>query len=89
MTRVSNIVGANKFNKPKGYNSWLGYWENHSKIKKIVCGTSGCSNTNLVGAHVRKSDQRDNSNYITPICKECSKRTDEFDVHWMLIAVAE
>ena len=49
---------------------------------KIVLG-----NSDLVGAHVQKANSSDKSWYITPLCKACNQRTDEFDVFWDLVPV--
>ena len=49
--------------------------------------SSGCSNSDLVGAHVQKANSSDKSWYITPLCKACNQRTDEFDVFWDLVPV--
>jgi hypothetical protein len=89
MTRVSIVTGTEKLEKPKGYNSWLEYWISDTKTKKLVCGVSGCSNTKLVGAHVMKAEEHDNRNYITPVCIQCNTKTDEFDVHWILVPVPD
>lgn len=88
MTKVKNVVGSDRFKKPKGYDSWLEYWEKQTKSSKSICGVSDCSNTDLVGAHVQKANSSDENYYITPICNSCNTgRTDEFNVHWELIPV--
>lgn len=60
---------------------------NRQVQKKYTCGASGCSNNDLVGAHVQKVNSSDKSWYITPLCKACNQRTDEFDVFWDLVPV--
>lgn len=65
----------------------LDYWEKQTGTKKYTCGASGCSNSDLVGAHVQKVNSSDKSWYITPLCKACNQRTDEFDVFWDLVPV--
>lgn len=87
MTLVKNVVGSSRFSPPTGYNSWLEYWESQTKEKKNICGAANCSNKDLVGAHVQKANSTDKSYYITPICKACNNKTDEFDVYWKLVPV--
>lgn len=87
MTKVKNVLGSSRFAAPDGYSSWLDYWEKQTGTKKFTCGASGCSNSDLVGAHVQKANSSDKSWYITPLCKACNQRTDEFDVFWNLVPV--
>ena len=87
MTRVKNVNGSSRFPAPSGYNSWLEYWEKQTGVKKSTCGASNCSNGDLVGAHVQKVNSTDKKYYITPLCRSCNQRTDEFDVAWQLIPV--
>lgn len=87
MTRVKNVNGTDRFSAPTGYNSWLEYWEKQTGQRKSICGASGCSNGDLVGAHVQKANSTDKSFYITPLCRSCNQRTDEFDVVWELVPV--
>ena len=87
MTRVKNVNGSSRFPAPRGYNSWLEYWEKQTGQRKFTCGAAGCSKTDLVGAHVQKANSIDKSWYITPLCASCNNRTDEFDVYWDLVPV--
>ena len=87
MTKVKNVVGSSRFGAPTGYSSWLDYWERKTKTKKTICGASGCNKSDLVGAHVQKVNSIDKSWYITPLCKSCNQRTDEFDSYWELVPV--
>jgi hypothetical protein len=87
MTKVKNVNGSSRFPAPSGYNSWLEYWEQQTGQKVSICGASDCLKTDLVGAHVQKTNSNDKSYYITPICRSCNQRTDEFDVFWTLIPV--
>lgn len=87
MTKVKNVNGSSRFLAPSGYDSWLDYWEKQTGEKKSVCGAANCSDGDLVGAHVQKANSIDRSYYITPICRACNQRTDEFDVTWRLVPV--
>lgn len=87
MTKVKNVIGSSRFSAPTGYSSWLEYWEKQTGKSTTICGASGCSNKNLVGAHVIKANSTDKSYYITPLCSSCNQRDDEFDVFWQLVPV--
>ena len=85
--KVKNVNGSSRFPAPRGYNSWLDYWEKQTKKRVSACGVMFCSNRDLVGAHVQKANSTDRSNYITPICRACNQRTDELDVGLELVSV--
>lgn len=87
MTKVKNVLGSSRYAAPLGYSSWLEYWEKQTCIKKCICGASGCSNTDLVGAHVQKANSSDKKWYITPLCRRCNLKTDVFNVVWELVPV--
>lgn len=86
-TKVKNVNGSGRFTPPYGYSSWLEYWEVQTGRTASVCGAYGCSNEDLVGAHVQKSDSSDNKWYVTPLCRSCNNRTDEFEVYYELVPV--
>lgn len=84
MTKVKNINGTSRFNS----RVWLDYWEEQTEGKATRCGAIDCkSKEELVGAHVMKANSSDKKYYITPLCKGCNKRTDEFDVDTELVPV--
>lgn len=87
MIKVKNVVGSSRWPAPSGYSSWLEYWEKQTGKKESICGAVGCSNTDFVGAHVLKANSTDGHYYITPLCRSCNQRTDEFDVVWDLVPV--
>ena len=87
---VKNVNGSSRFSSPAGYDSWLDYWEVKSGNTASRCSATDCKlsgRSNLVGAHVQKAYSSDKSWYITPLCKACNQRTDEFDVFWDLVPV--
>lgn len=86
-TKVKNVNGSGRYSAPNGYSSWLEYWEDKTGKKVSICGASGCNNKDLVGAHVQKANSTDKSWYVTPLCRSCNGRTDEFDVYWDLVPV--
>lgn len=82
MIEVKNINGTSKqrFSNPKGYHSWLDYWESKSEYPlPIFCACNECTNDVSVGAHVRKING-DNKWYIVPLCYKCNKNTEPFNV---------
>ena len=80
MTKVKNVNGSSRFPAPRGYNSWLEYWEKQTGQRKFTCGAAGCRKTDLVGAHVQKVDSQDKKWYIVPLCKSCNKKDKPFNV---------
>jgi putative tonB-related protein len=87
MIKVKNANGSSRFRIPLGYDSWLDYWEKQTGVKMSICGCKNCNNTDLVGGHVIKANSTDKHYYITPICRSCNNRTDEFYVYWDLVPV--
>lgn len=87
MTKVKNVNGTSRFPVPSGYDSWLDYWEKQTGKTVSICGVRGCSDSDLVGGHVMKVNSTDKHYYITPICRSCNTRTDEFYVCWDLVPV--
>lgn len=84
---VKNVAGSSRFEKPKGYSSWLAYWEAQTGKEAYYCSADNCYGTDLVGAHVQKAYGNDNSWYIVPLCSYCNKRTDTFYVSATLVPV--
>ena len=87
MTKVKNVVGSSRFPVPFGYSSWLDYWEKQTGESAISCGRCGMFAAAEVGAHVQKADSTDKRYYITPLCRRCNQRTDEFYVTTQLVPV--
>ena len=84
---VYNVIGSSRFPAPKGYGSWLEYWEANTGRKAYYCGASNCYKTDLVGAHVQKANSTDKHWYITPLCTSCNGRIDAFNVISELVPV--
>jgi hypothetical protein len=80
---VKNIVGSADSLPPSGYSSWLDFWKAHYKgnenLRCAVFG-HGSEHGDLVGAHVKKVGNSDNSWYIVPMCKRLNASTEEFEV---------
>lgn len=88
MTFVKNVIGPSRFSVPRGYTSWLDYWEKHTGMKGLMCGVEGCiSFYDLVGAHVQKVNSTDKRYYITPLCSNCNNRIGVFTVTTPLVPV--
>ena len=84
---ISNVAGSSRFAKPKGYSSWVEYWEAQTRQSAYFCSADNCMRTDLVGAHVQKAYSADNKWYIVPLCSSCNKRTDTFNVSATLVPV--
>lgn len=87
MEKVKNVVGSSRFPAPLGYSSWLDYWERQTGKSATECGKCGMFVAAEVGAHVQKAYGLDKSYYITPLCRSCNQRTDEFYVETELVPV--
>lgn len=88
MTYVKNASGTSRWSSPStGESSWLEYWEKRTGKKATRCGATDCHSTStLVGGHVQKVFGG-NEIYITPLCKGCNNRTDNFWVDTELVRV--
>ncbi len=83
--KIKNITGSSKVSEkpPKGYSSWLNYWEKNVnfilktgiKYKCPACGNA-FERKNFDGCHVQKVDSTDQKWYIIPLCDACNHRTD-------------
>jgi hypothetical protein len=61
--------------------SWLAHWKKFSQQTTNYCQANGCTETDLVGAHVQKGGgSLDGSWYIYPLCKKHNKHSDELEV---------
>ncbi|MDR1832090.1 MAG: hypothetical protein LBQ97_05075 [Fusobacteriaceae bacterium] len=65
-------------NHPKGYASWLAYWEEQQGRKAPHCLAGICQNAAEVGAQVTKVGVKDKKVYILPVCKPCDEYKDEY-----------
>jgi len=79
MPYVHNIKGTSD-RDPKGYSSWLEFWEDKKGKTKSLCSNLHCANKLEVGAHVQKDGATDKHWYITPLCKPCNNKKESFYV---------
>ena len=78
MTKVKNVKG--KYKIPKGYDSWIDYWERNSGKTSSVCEKEGCAKTNdIVGGHVYKQGDDENI-YLIPICHV--HNSDDYETYY-------
>jgi len=89
MMYVKNVNGSGRYSSPKGYNSWLDYWKAKTGTNPSFCSEKSCLNTDLVGAHVQKAYEFDNSWYIVPLCNSCNQKSSSevFEVNETLVPV--
>jgi len=78
MIILRNVKGTSRFKKPTCASSWLEYWKDNFKTSDPpCCAACGCKE-DLVGAHVQKVSDGDESWYIVPLCKSCNKQEGPF-----------
>ncbi|MCO6499260.1 MAG: hypothetical protein J5I47_02665 [Vicingus serpentipes] len=73
------------------YENWLVYWKNHSGEPALYCSEYNClCSGNLIGTHVKKMN-RDNTNYIIPLCPVHHTKNQEIHVndHTKFVALQE
>lgn len=77
MTKIKNINGTT--NNICKCGSWLKHWEKFSRKNANCCSVKNCTQNDLVGAHVQKTNQ-DMNWYIIPLCKTHNASTSELDI---------
>lgn len=73
---VKNKKGTSDNDPPKGYPSWLDYWEKQKGGTAKYCRISGCGNPVDVGGHVYIEGEG-GKEYILPICHDCNNKPEE------------
>lgn len=67
--QVTNINGTSK--NTCRCASWLKHWRRFTRGRRTTCSVLGCTRRDLVGGHVKISDQRHNRSWwIVPICRD-------------------
>ncbi len=66
--KVRNKKGTGRRVPPRGYRTWLEYWEKKKGQKAKGCMAYGCNGPADVGGHVIRSG-RGGKEYILPICR--------------------
>ncbi len=54
--KVRNVNGTSRF-IPRGYNSWLDYWEKQTGKSATICSANSCWGTDLSWCACSKSEQ--------------------------------
>ena len=75
---VKNIQRSS--DKSCNCSSWIKHWEHFTGKRALVCAALGCAKTDIVGAHVRRTDLHLDSHYIVPFCSEHNKETGEIQL---------
>ncbi len=87
--RVHNLREGSR-PAPKGYRSWLDYWEKSIGKDAHFCGEYQCLAPAKVGAHVQLIDSEDRKWYIVPMCQSHNCQFgDELTVVGPLVAVSD
>ncbi len=77
--KIKNINGTSQTTCACG--SWLNHWKKFSGQSTFsYCPAGACLKTDLVGAHVQKSDSSDNKWYIYPLCNAHNQHTGVLEV---------
>lgn len=79
---VQNINGTSKdrYSHSKGSDPWIKYWDKKSEYGlPIFCACEDCYQMAKVGAHVMKTSGS-HEWYIVPLCYECNKKEEPFNV---------
>ena len=66
---MKNGVGTSVC-RARGYTSWINYYNTHAR-RVTTCSVYGCTNTDLVGAHVL-TRQTENQYCIIAMCRGCN-----------------
>jgi hypothetical protein len=69
--KVKNINGTTGRNCSCG--GWIHHWRKFGNQTATVCRAKGCTNKDLVGAHVQKDVKSNNNWYIVPFCNKHNK----------------
>lgn len=73
---VKNKKGTSDKTPPKGYKSWIDFWEKKKGSKSTNCEVMLCSGKAEVGGHVIKSGEGAKE-YILPICISCNNKSED------------
>ncbi|PCJ67593.1 MAG: hypothetical protein COA58_00210 [Bacteroidetes bacterium] len=80
--KVKNLNNTSGRKAPKGYASWLDYWQQQMKsYGNTKCRNNSCTSYAEVGGHVFSPDGRTSDHwYIVAICKSCNAVAVSYDV---------
>ena len=60
--------------------SWLDHWKKFSGQSVVFCTERTCTNSDLVGGHVKKADGFDDDFYIFPLCNRHNQSSGILEV---------
>ncbi len=60
--------------------TWLEHWKKHAGKTVSSCSRKDCGGPAKVGAHVKKVAVDDGKHYIVPLCYECNKKAEAFEL---------
>ncbi|MCK5134004.1 MAG: hypothetical protein KAR40_17880 [Candidatus Sabulitectum sp.] len=75
MTEIRNKKGTAK-PAPKGYSSWLEFWQNSKPLPDGTCKVYSCSKQATDGAHVIINGLG-GKEYILAMCHECNSKPED------------
>ena len=82
---VENVNGSSLFPRPKGYNSWLDYWE--YMTGKDAEQVTGIKRKDLDGCHVQLALSEDKSWYITPMPSSWNHDNKVHFIPWEIVPI--
>ena len=77
--RVYNVRGTS--NRSCKCRSWIEHWHKYSPGVATVCKAKGCSNKDIVGAHVKKYNSTDLKEYIIPFCNFHNQQSGSIEIN--------
>lgn len=91
LDEVMNVNGSSRHKTDQNGKSWKEHWlENTGEEWPSHCCACHKKDKDLVGAHVRRTEgNASREQYIIPLCKECNKRTDKFNVNKKLLVLVD
>ena len=81
LTDVHNLNGTTDNKPPKGYSSEKKSWEAKSGMRFGSCSCCGSGHKANVGAYIQKSNERDKTWYIVPLCYDCNNKPSSEQFH--------
>lgn len=77
--KVKNINGTSSRSCNCG--TWIEHWRNFSGQTATICRAKGCSNKDIVGAHVKKCNSVDENEYIVPFCRFHNSQSECIEIN--------
>ena len=60
--------------------NWFQHYKNFSFRQITGCVVEGCGKVDIIGTHVQKTDHKDQTIYILPLCTKHSESKEELNI---------